>query len=127
LEHLAGFADNPSAAVLGKALDQGTAKFLVENKSPTRRVGGIDNRGSHFYLAMYWAEALANQDEDAGLKEIFTGVYAQMAEKEEAIVAELNGAQGSSVDVAGYYKIDPALAASVMRPSATLNAIVDAI
>ncbi|WP_028292803.1 NADP-dependent isocitrate dehydrogenase [Oceanobacter kriegii] len=127
LEHLSESADNAKAAVLGKTLDQATAKFLVENKSPTRRVGGIDNRGSHFYLALYWAEALATQSDDAELKATFEGVFKTMSESEAKIVEELLAVQGQSTDVGGYYKIDAALATQVMRPSATLNAIVDGL
>jgi len=127
LEHLSTHADNAQAAVLGKALDVATAKFLIENKSPTRRLGGIDNRGSHFYLTMYWAEALASQDDDADLKEIFTPVAAAMTEQEETIVAELNGAQGAAAEIGGYYQFNKDMAATVMRPSATLNAIVDGL
>jgi len=127
LEHLSTHADNAQAAVLGKALDVATAKFLIENKSPTRRLGGIDNRGSHFYLTMYWAEALASQDDDADLKEIFTPVAAAMTEQEEIIVAELNGAQGAAAEIGGYYQFNKDMAATVMRPSATLNAIVDGL
>merc|ERR1711879_260519 len=103
LEHLSAHVGNAKAGVLGKALDEATAKFLIENKSPTRRLGGIDNRGSHFYLSMYWAEALAAQDDDADLKEAFEPVATAMSEQEEAIVAELNGVQGESTDIGGYY------------------------
>jgi isocitrate dehydrogenase len=127
LEHLSTHADNAKAAVLGKALDVATAKFLIENKSPTRRLGGIDNRGSHFYLTMYWAEALASQDDDADLKEIFAPVATAIAEQEEAIVAELNGAQGVVAEIGGYYQFNKDMAATVMRPSATLNAIIDGL
>lgn len=125
LEHLSSVAGLPKASVLGKTLDTATAKFLVENKSPTRRLGGIDNRGSHFYLALYWAEALAGQDEDADLKAAFQSVYKAMADNEAAIVKELADVQGSSVEIGGYYRFDGDLAAKVMRPSATLNAIID--
>jgi len=127
LEHLSGFADNAKAAVLGKTLDEATGKFLVENKSPARRVGQIDNRGSHFYLAMYWAEALAAQDADAELKATFADVYKAMSDNEAKILEELLSVQGQSTDVGGYYKIDAALASKVMRPSATLNAIIDGL
>ncbi|WP_221795472.1 NADP-dependent isocitrate dehydrogenase [Oceanobacter mangrovi] len=127
LEHLSDFASNPKAAILGKTLDQATAKFLVENKSPSRRVGGIDNRGSHFYLAMYWAEALAAQNDDAELKATFADVYKAMSDNEGKIIEELLAVQGKSTDVGGYYKIDRTLAAQVMRPSATLNAIIDGL
>ena len=125
LEHLSSVAGLPKASVLGKTLDTATAKFLVENKSPTRRLGGIDNRGSHFYLALYWAEALAGQDEDADLKAAFQSVYKAMADNEAAIVKELADVQGSSVEIGGYYRFDGDLAGKVMRPSATLNAIID--
>ena len=127
LEHLSTHAGNAKSGVLGRALDEATGKFLIENKSPTRRLGGIDNRGSHFYLTMYWAEALAAQEEDADLKAIFAPVAAAMAEKEEVIVAELNGVQGNAAEIGGYYQFDKAVATSVMRPSATLNAIVDGL
>jgi isocitrate dehydrogenase len=127
LEHLAEFASLPKANVLAKALDAATGKFLVENKSPARKVGGLDNRGSHFYLAMYWAEALAAQDEDAELKAIFTPVYAALSESEDKIVAELAAVQGKPVDIGGYYKMNKALAEAVMRPSLTLNSIVDGL
>lgn len=127
LEHLSAHVGNAKAGVLGKALDEATAKFLIENKSPTRRLGGIDNRGSHFYLSMYWAEALAAQDDDADLKEAFEPVATAMSEQEEAIVAELNGVQGESTDIGGYYLFNKDVAAAAMRPSATLNAIVDGL
>lgn len=127
LEHLAGVADLPKAAILGKTLDEATAKFLVENKSPTRRIGGIDNRGSHFYLALYWAEALANQSDDAELKTTFESVHKAMADAEQTIVDELAAVQGSGVDIGGYYRFDGELATKVMRPSATLNAIIDGL
>ncbi|WP_108127020.1 NADP-dependent isocitrate dehydrogenase [Saccharospirillum mangrovi] len=127
LEHLSTVAGLPKAAVLGKTLDEATAKFLVENKSPTRRVGGIDNRGSHFYLALYWAEALANQSDDAELKSTFTSVYKAMSDAEDSIVNELVSVQGKGVDIGGYYRFDAELAAKVMRPSATLNAIIDGL
>ena len=125
LEHLANVTDNARAKVLADALDKATGKFLDENKSPSRKVGELDNRGSHFYLAMYWAEALAAQDEDAALKERFTPVAKTMAEQEEKIIKELNDAQGPAMDVGGYYRPDPKLASAAMRPSATLNAIID--
>jgi len=125
LEHLANVTDNARAQVLADALDEATGKFLDTNKSPSRKVGELDNRGSHFYLAMYWAEALAVQDKDADLKARFTPVAEQMAAQEAKIVEELNVAQGPSMDVGGYYRPDPELASKAMRPSATLNAIID--
>ncbi|HEY2022479.1 NADP-dependent isocitrate dehydrogenase [Paraburkholderia sp.] len=127
LEHLAGMYHNPKAQVLAKTLDQATGKFLDNDKSPARKVGGIDNRGSHFYLAMYWAEALAAQTEDAALQAQFAGVAKAMADNEAKIVAELGAAQGKPVDIGGYYRPNVELTAKAMRPSATLNAIIDSI
>lgn len=127
LEHLAQNFDNPKAQVLADALDRATGKFLDTNKSPSRKAGELDNRGSHFYLAMYWAQELAAQDADAELQAKFTPVAEAMSSNEEKIVAELNGVQGQTVDVGGYYQPDAKLTSAVMRPSATLNAIIDAI
>lgn len=127
LEHLAQNFDNPKAQVLADTLDTAIASFLEENKSPARKVGQIDNRGSHFYLALYWAQALAAQDTDAELKERFTAVADQLSSNESAINDELIGAQGSPVDLGGYYKPDAAKAAAAMRPSETLNRIIDAL
>lgn len=120
-EHLAQTTDNASAQVLADTLDRATATFLEKDKSPTRRVGGIDNRGSHFYLAMYWAQELAKQTADAQLAESFAPLAKTLVEQEQTIVDELNGVQGSPADIGGYYQPDEAKAASVMRPSATLN------
>lgn len=127
LEHLSGVFDNAKAKVLGATLDDATSKFLIENKSPTRRVGGIDNRGSHFYLAVYWAQALAAQDDDADLKAEFTPIAEQLSSNEDKIVEELLAVQGNPVDIGSYYRPDDALASAAMRPSATLNAIIDGI
>ena len=127
LEHLANTFDNKKAAVLAETLDVANGKFLDENKSPARKVGEIDNRGSHFYLAMYWAEALAAQDKDADLKANFSKVYADLKANEEKINAELIGAQGKPQDVGGYFRPDAAKASAAMRPSATLNTIIDSI
>ena len=124
LEHLAQVTENSRAQVLAKALDQATGKFLDENKSPSRKVNELDNRGSHVYLAMYWAEALAAQSEDAELARHFASAATAMGENEARIVAELNSAQGVAMEVGGYYKPDPELAAAAMRPSATLNEII---
>jgi len=124
LEHLGESFDNSQAKVLGSALDKATEKLLNENKSPTRRLGGIDNRGSHFYIALYWAEALATQDEDAELKSHFTPIADQLAANEQKIVDELIGVQGSPVEVGGYYQPDDEKASAAMRPSATLNEII---
>ena len=125
LEHLAATFGNPRAQVLADTLDEAIAKFLDNNKSPARKVGQIDNRGSHFYLALYWAEALAAQTTDAGLKAKFTAVAKQLAESEARINAELLAAQGSPVDIGGYYHPDATKAGRAMRPSPTLNAIID--
>lgn len=127
LEHLSVVASNPKAKVLADTLDAATATFLAENKSPARRVGQIDNRGSHFYLAMYWAQELAAQTADAELKAQFSALAATLTSGEEAIVAELNGAQGVAVELEGYYKPSAALAAKAMRPSATLNAAIESL
>ncbi len=121
LEHLAKPFDNDRAALLADALDKATGRFLEENKSPSRKVGELDNRGSHFYLALYWAEALAAQDKDAGLKERFARLAETLEANEATILEELNGVQGHPVDLKGYYHADPTLARSVMRPSKTLN------
>jgi isocitrate dehydrogenase len=127
LDHLGNTFNNERAKVLGETLDAATGKFLEVGKSPSRKVGEIDNRGSHFYLALYWAEALAAQEKDAALKEIFGPVAREMSEKESAIVAELNGAQGSPVDIGGYYRPDEDKTSKAMRPSATLNDILERI
>ena len=127
LEHLAATQGNAKAQVLADTLDEAIARFLDENKSPARKVGQIDNRGSHYYLARYWAEALAKQSTDTELAQHFAPVAQQLVEKESAIDAELIGAQGSPVDMGGYYHPDEAKVSAAMRPSATLNAIIDAI
>ncbi|MFT4210557.1 MAG: NADP-dependent isocitrate dehydrogenase [Microbacterium sp.] len=127
LEHYAGFTGNAAAQVLADTLDRATGTFLENDRSPGRAVGAIDNRGSHFYLALYWAQELAAQAEDAQLAAVFAPVAASLADAEDTIVAELRAVQGSPVDIGGYYHPDPELVAAVMRPSATLNAIVDAI
>ena len=116
-----------SAKILAETLDQANAKFLESNKSPARKVGEIDNRGSHFYLALYWAQALAQQTQDKNLAARFAKIAKDMADNEAKISAELLGAQGKPVDVGGYYHPDDAKASKAMRPSPTLNAIVDAI
>lgn len=127
LEHLSITENNPRAQVLADTLDAANSRFLQEDKSPSRKVNEIDIRGSHFYLALYWAEAVAAQDKDAELKSIFTGVYKSLSENEAKINNELLAAQGSPVDIGGYYKPDEALTFAAMRPSATLNAIVDGL
>ena len=122
LEHLGQTFHNEKALLLGETLDAATGKFLENDKSPARVVGKLDNRGSHFYLALYWAQALADQNKDADLKAKFTPLAKALTEKEEQIVAELNGSQGTPLNIGGYYKLDEALVSAAMRPSATLNA-----
>jgi isocitrate dehydrogenase len=126
-EHLAQHAGNPVAQVLADTLDAATGKLLETGKSPARRLGQIDNRGSHAYLAHYWAEALAEQTDDPTLAERFAPIAAEFAAKQEQIDAELLGVQGSPVDLGGYYKVDVPKVDAAMRPSATLNAIIDGI
>ncbi|TGN29347.1 NADP-dependent isocitrate dehydrogenase [Empedobacter tilapiae] len=127
LEHVSQTQGNAKAQTLADALDEANAKFLATDKSPGRKLGTIDNRGSHFYLAMYWAEALANQTKDADLAAKFAPVAKAMQENETKINEELIGAQGKPQDIGGYYKADFAKTTAAMRPSATLNAIVDGI
>ncbi|RZF84457.1 NADP-dependent isocitrate dehydrogenase [Pseudoalteromonas sp. CO325X] len=123
-EHLSGRFDNAKAQVLADTLDAATAKFLDENKSPSRKVGEIDNRGSHFYLTLFWAEALAAQDDDADLKARFTEIAGELRSNEQKIMDELNGAQGKAMDIGGYYQPNEQLAFGAMRPSETFNAIL---
>ena len=125
LEEMGIKEDNAKAKLLAKTLDQATGQLLDNDKSPSRRTGELDNRGSHFYLAKFWAEALSAQDEDAELKAKFAPLAAALAANEEKIVAELAAVQGANVDIGGYYAIDPAKVSAVMRPSATLNAALD--
>ena len=125
LEDLGYKTDNQRAQTLAAALNRATAKFLIERKSPSRKVHELDNRGSHFYLALYWAEALAGQDQDTELKDRFAKLARALAANEEAIVGELNGAQGPAVDIDGYYLPDDKKAATAMRPSQTFNSILD--
>ncbi len=124
LEHLGQRYDNKGAAVLANALDAANGKFLDNDKSPSRKLGGIDNRGSHFYLAMYWAQALAEQNDDAGLKARFAPLAEALTSNEQKIVDELAAVQGKPVDIGGYYRPDLAKAGAAMRPSATLNAAI---
>lgn len=125
LEHLSERYGNAKAKVLGETLDSATGKLLDNNKSPLRKVGERDNRGSHFYMARYWAEALAEQGADSDLREAFGELAAALAENEEAIVSELNGVQGPPVDLGGYYLPDPQFASAAMRPSTTFNSLLD--
>lgn len=124
LEHLGVTYNNPKALVLSKTLDQATGQFLDNNKSPSRKVGNIDNRGSHFYLALYWAQALAAQTEDTALQAQFGELATTLAANEATIVAELNAVQGKPVDIGGYYAPNPELTSKAMRPSNTLNAAI---
>jgi len=127
LDHLGSTFDNAKARLLGATLDDATTQYLLNNKSPSRKVNELDNRGSHFYLAMYWAQALAAQTEDTDLAGRFKGLGEALAANEATIVAELNAAQGSPVDIGGYYMPNEELASAAMRPSATLNGIIDAV
>ena len=124
LEHLGNKYNNERALVLADTLDKATEKFLENGKSPSRKVNEIDNRGSHFYLALYWAEALANQDKDADLKDHFGKIASELEANEAKIMEELNGAQGSAQDIGGYYKMDDEKTSSAMLPSETLNKIL---
>ncbi len=124
LEHLAEKSGNQRAAILGKCLDLATQKFLINGKSPSRKVGELDNRGSHFYLAMYWAEALSSQNEDATLANEFKALSDKLQEQESNIVEELNAAQGPAQDISGYYFPDTSATSKAMRPSSILNSIL---
>lgn len=124
LDHLGRAYNNARAQVLGSTLDLATAKFLDENKSPDRKVGGLDNRGSHFYLATYWAQALADQNEDAALAKLFAPAAAAFVKNEAKILEELKAAQGQPVDIGGYYQPNEDKASRAMRPSATLNQVL---
>ncbi len=112
--------------MLAETLDAATGTFLEEDRSPGRKLGTIDNRGSHFYLGLYWAQELAAQTKDADLAAAFVPIAADLAAKEQEIVSELNGAQGTAVDIGGYYRPDVEKVTKVMRPSQTLNGIIDA-
>ncbi len=126
-EHLGDNFDNPKAKVLGKTLDDATTKFLMNDKSPSRKAGELDNRGSHFYLALYWAQELATQDEDSDLKAEFSPIVEQLVANEDKIVTELNSVQGGALDIGGYYKPDDVKTSAAMRPSATFNSILAGI
>ena len=127
LEHLAIHEDNPKAQILSDTLDTATEKLLMTDKSPSRKTGEIDNRGSHFYLAMYWAQELAAQDKDSELKEKFTPLAKKLASNEEIIIKQLNEVQGHSVDIGGYYLFDNSLVTEVMRPSPIFNEAISAL
>jgi len=124
LEHLSQVTGNNGAQVLADTLEEATSEFLDNNKSPSRKVKELDNRGSHFYLALYWARALANQEVDSGLRNKFTRIAEALTENEQKIVAELNEAQGDELELGGYYRPDPDLASKAMRPSHTFNQII---
>ena len=124
LEHLAQTQNNAKAQVLADTLDEANAKFLAEDKSPARKIGEIDNRGSHFYLAFYWAQALANQTKDAELKAIFTPIATEFTANEVKINSELIAAQGKEQKIGGYYHPSFELTENAMRPSTTLNTIL---
>jgi isocitrate dehydrogenase len=127
LEHLSETFKNPKAKILADTLDEATGKFLVNDKSPSRKVGGIDNRGSHFYLALYWAQALAAQTNDAELKKIFTPIAEKLGANEKKIVDELIAVQGKPVDIGGYYQPDERKATAALRPSKTFNDILSTV
>jgi len=126
-EDLAVKTGNARVKVLATALDAANSAYLNNNRAPSRRVGELDNRGSHFYLALSWAQALAAQSDDVALQARFAPVARQLADNEQQIVAELNGAQGGPVELGGYYRPDRAKTAAVMRPSATFNAVIDSL
>ena len=126
LEDVSIKTGNDKARILADTLDKATGRLLDCGKSPSRRTGELDNRGSHFYLALYWAEALAEQTEDQGLKMRFATLAKQLADNEQKIVDELSAAQGVSVDIGGYFDADPGKTKAVMRPSKTLNALINA-
>jgi isocitrate dehydrogenase len=127
LEHLGRTYDNARANVLARALDKAIGRFLENNKSPARKVGEIDNRGSHFYLAMYWARALADQQDDAELAKRFAALADKLEADEDTIIGELNGAQGQPVELGGYYRPDMGRVSAAMRPSATFNAALQGL
>ena len=127
LEHLANRYGSIEVDVLAKTLDQANGKFLDTDKSPSRKIGGLDNRGSHFYLALYWAQALASQDTHAALKAAFVPLAAALQANEATIVGELNGVQGKPVDIGGYYHPELEKVRRAMRPSATFNAALAAL
>jgi isocitrate dehydrogenase len=127
LEHFSQTTGNAKALVLSNTLDRATGTFLEEDRSPGRKLGVIDNRGSHFYLGLYWAQELATQNEDAQLAATFAPVAAALAENEEKIVGEMVAVQGKPVDIGGYYRPDVKLVDQVMRPSATLNGIISSL
>ena len=127
LTHIGDRYGNPRAKILADTLNNATTEYLLNNRSPSRKVNELDNRGSHFYLAMYWAQSLANQSEDPVLATRFRSVAASLTREEVQIVDELNAAQGRAMDLGGYYLPNEELVASAMRPSATFNRILGAL
>ena len=127
LEFIGEKEENKKASILAKALDEATTSFLLNNRSPSRKVNEIDNRGSHFYLALYWAKELSKQNEDKNLKRFFSSVYERLSENESTIINDLNNCQGSPVNTYGYYKPDDKITSSKMRPSKTFNEIIDSL
>jgi isocitrate dehydrogenase len=127
LEHLSFSTANKRAKVLAETLDEATGKFLDEDKSPQRDAGQLDNRGSHFYLSLYWAEALSIQNKDQELKDLFTKLATDLKHNETQIVSELNGSQGKKIDIGGYYHPDQQKTAHAMRPSNTFNKILESL
>ncbi|WP_370103801.1 NADP-dependent isocitrate dehydrogenase, partial [Winogradskyella sp.] len=125
LDHYAKVNNNDKARILGEALDDATEKLLQNKKGPSRKVNELDNRGSHFYLALYWAEALANQESDLDLKHEFTNIYRDLQAHEAKILDELITIQGVTVDIDGYYFPNEVLVSNAMRPSETLNSIIN--
>jgi isocitrate dehydrogenase len=126
-EHIFSTFNNEKARIFAQTLDRAIGRFLENEKSPSRKVHELDTRGSHFYLALYWAQTLAEQDMDSALQERFTEVARKLGENEDKIIAELNNAQGQPADIGGYYRPEPVKAARAMRPSATFNALVDTL
>jgi isocitrate dehydrogenase len=127
LEDLSNKNNNPKAKILAQTLDKAIGKFLENKKSPSRKVNELDTRGSHFYLALYWAQTLAEQNEDTDIKKIFENVAEELGTNEQKIVDELNAAQGKPMDIGGYYQPDEKLASKAMRPSLTLNSIIESV
>jgi isocitrate dehydrogenase len=127
VEDLADKTGRQSARIIANALNDANSRYLEENRSPSRKVNELDNRGSHYYVAMYWAQAVAQNDDDAELAARFSAPAQALVDNEEKILAELLAAQGAPVDIGGYYQPNEALTTAAMRPSATLNAIIDSI
>jgi isocitrate dehydrogenase len=127
LEHLANSTNNKRAQLLANTLDKGISQYLEQRKAPSRKAGQLDNRGTHFFLGMYWAEALALQNEDIELKTKFTDVANKLRENETKILGEIAAAEGKATNIGGYYKPDKNIVTKAMRPSVTLNSIIDSI